>query len=419
MSLSAEERIVFDRIQDYVTTHIDAQAVLGLTHREQESAIAALVKRAASENAYLLNQQEQFEISQEILSDMTQLGPLQPLLDDSEISDILVNGAGQVYIERGGRLELSNVKFRDDGHALNMAQRIANAVSRRVDATSPMVDARLPDGSRVNIIIPPLSLSGPCISIRRFVHRKLDLEELVELGSIGPEMAELLRLGVKARVNMIVSGGTGAGKTTLLNAMSAHIGVNERVITIEDVAELELWQAHVISLEVRTEGLEGQGKVTQRDLVRNALRMRPERIILGEVRGEEAFDMLQAMNTGHDGSLSTLHANSPNDALARLQDMLRMGSTGFDGTHTPHQIVSSVDWIIQVERGIDGWRRVTYISETCLEDGLAVTNPVFRYRMADDGTGSYVAVGKASRTLEKFQRYGLIDSVMELLGHGA
>ncbi len=418
MTPHADDRVVFDRIQDYVAAHIDAQAALDLNPRELEKEIAELVEQAVSESSYLLNRQEQLAISQEILNDMVRLGPLQPLIDDAEISDILVNGADQVYIEREGKLELSGVRFRDDGHVLNMAQRIANSVSRRVDVSSPMVDARLPDGSRVNIVIPPLSLSGPCISIRRFVRRKLHLDELVEIGSMSDEMARLLRLGVEARMNMIISGGTGAGKTTLLNAMSAHIGADERVITIEDVAELELWQSHVISLEVRTEGVEGQGRVTQRDLVRNALRMRPERIILGEVRGEEAFDMLQAMNTGHDGSLSTLHANSPDDALARLQDMLQMASAGLDMAHTSHQIANAVDWVVQVERGIDGQRRVSYINELHFENGFAVTRPVFRYRVGDDGIGAFVRVGEVSRALDKFRRYGLFDQLAELLDHG-
>ena len=416
---SAGDRVVFDRIQDYVTAHIDAQAALELSHQELEHSIAALVERVVSENSYLLNQQEQREISLEILNDMVRLGPLQPLIDDAEISDILVNGADRIYVERRGKLELSGVRFRDDGHVLNMAQRIANSVSRRVDVSSPMVDARLPDGSRVNIVIPPLSLSGPCISIRRFVRRKLYLAELVEIGSMSREMAKLLQLGVEARVNMLISGGTGAGKTTLLNAMSAHIGTNERIITIEDVAELELWQSHVISLETRTEGLEGQGLITQRDLVRNALRMRPERIILGEVRGEEAFDMLQAMNTGHDGSLSTLHANSPDDALARLQDMLRMASAGFDAVHTSHQISSSIEWVVQIERAAEGQRRVTHISELHFEDGFAVTRPIYHYRVGDDGVGAFVRTGDVGRARDKFRRYGLFDRLAELSNHGS
>ena len=418
MTPHTEDRAVFDQIQDYVTAHIDAQGALDLDHRDLEKEITGLVEQAVSESSYLLNRQEQYAISQEILNDMVRLGPLQPLIDDEEISDILVNGADQVYVERGGKLELSGIRFRDDGHVLNMAQRIANSVSRRVDVSSPMVDARLPDGSRVNIVIPPLSLSGPCISIRRFVRRKLHLDELVDTGSLSGDMAQLIRLGVEARINMIISGGTGAGKTTLLNAMSAHIGADERIITIEDVAELELWQSHVISLEVRTEGVEGQGRVTQRDLVRNALRMRPERIILGEVRGEEAFDMLQAMNTGHDGSLSTLHANSPDDALARLQDMLHMASASLDSAHTPHQIASAVDWVVQVERGVDGQRRVSHINEIRFENGFAVTRPLFQYQVDDGGVGSFVRVGEVSRALDKFRRYGQFDRLTELLDHG-
>ena len=417
MAASAEQRKVFEHVQDYVTDHIDAQAALEMGHYELESEIAELVEQALSQNAYLLNRQEQLAISQEILDDMVRMGPLQPLIDDAEISDILINGADQVYIERDGKLQLSEVKFRDDEHVFNMAQRIANSVSRRIDVASPMVDARLPDGSRVNIIIPPLSLNGPCISIRRFVHRKLQFSELIEIGSMSAPMAELLRLGISARMNMIVSGGTGAGKTTLLNAMSAHIGTDERIITIEDVAELELQQPHIIRLEIRTEGLEGQGRVTQRDLVRNALRMRPERIILGEVRGEEAFDMLQAMNTGHDGSLTTLHANSPDDALSRLQDMLRMAVASLDAVYTAHQIASAVDWVVQVERGMDGQRRISHISELYFEDGLALTRPIFQYRLADDGAGTYVNEGRVTHTLSKFRRYGLLDRLARVYGH--
>lgn len=418
MTSHAEERAVFSRIQDYVATHIDAQAALDLSPQELENEIAALVEQAVSENSYLINQREQSAISQEILDDMVRLGPLQPLIDDSEISDILVNGADQIYVEREGKLELSGVRFRDDGHVLNMAQRIANSVSRRVDVASPMVDARLPDGSRVNIIIPPLSLSGPCISIRKFVHRKLHLGEFVEIGSMSAEMANLLRLAVEARLNMIVSGGTGAGKTTLLNAMSAHIGSDERIITIEDVAELELWQSHVISLEIRTEGIEGQGRVAQRDLVRNALRMRPERIIVGEVRGGEAFDMLQAMNTGHEGSLTTLHANSPDDAIARLQDMLHMASVNLDTANMSHQIASSVDWVLQVERAVDGRRRVTHISELHFENGLAITRPIFLYRVDARGEGAFVRVGEISHALDKFRKYNLLDRLGEPSNHG-
>ncbi len=414
---SQNQRVFFDRIQDYVTGHIDAQAALESNHRDLQNTIGDLVSRAVSENSYMLNHREQRAISEEIMNDMVRLGPLQVLMDDPEISDILVNGPEQIYVEREGKMTLSGVRFRDEEHVLNMAQRIANSVSRRIDTASPMVDARLADGSRVNIIIPPLSLSGPCISIRRFVRRKLYLAELVEIESMSLQMASLLRLGVEARMNMLISGGTGAGKTTLLNAMSAHIGTDERVITIEDVAELELWQPHVIRLEVRTEGIEGQGRVTQRDLVRNALRMRPERIVLGEVRGEEAFDMLQAMNTGHDGSLSTLHANSPDDALVRLQDMLRMTAAGFDAAHTPQQVVSAIDWVVQVERAFNGKRRVTHISELGFADGAATAKPIFLYRLDDDGKGTFIRLGEVERGRDKFRRYGLLNRLEELWNH--
>ena len=328
-----------------------------------------------------MNLQERERLAQEVLDEVFGLGPLEGLLADSSVSDILVNTHKRVYIERKGMLELTPLQFRDDTHLMSIIDRIVSAVGRRVDESSPMVDARLADGSRVNAIIPPLAVDGPCLSIRRFGHSPLTAEDLVANNSLTRTMLDLLIGCVKARLNILVSGGTGAGKTTLLNVLSTAISNRERIISIEDAAELQLHQEHVVRLETRPPNIEGKGAVHQRQLVINALRMRPDRIIVGEVRGEEALDMLQAMNTGHDGSLTTIHANTPRDAIGRLETMVAMASLNIPDSAIRRQITSAMDVVIQVNRMSDGTRKVTSIAEiTGMEGNVVTMQDIFVFR---------------------------------------
>ncbi|MGA8869967.1 MAG: CpaF family protein [Candidatus Acidiferrales bacterium] len=328
-----------------------------------------------------MNLQERERLVQEVLDEVFGLGPLEPLLADPTVSDILVNTCKRVYIERKGILEETTIQFRDDAHLMTIIDRIVSAVGRRVDESSPMVDARLADGSRVNAIIPPLSIDGPCLSIRRFGHKRLSAQELINNLTMTPYMLELLRGCVKARLNVLISGGTGAGKTTLLNVLSSFISNRERVVTIEDAAELLLNQEHVVRLETRPANIEGKGAVQQRQLVINALRMRPDRIIVGEVRGEEALDMLQAMNTGHDGSLTTIHANSPRDALSRLETMVAMSSLNLPENAIRRQIASAVDVVVQVTRMSDGTRKIVSVAEiTGMEGDVVTMQDIFAFR---------------------------------------
>ena len=328
-----------------------------------------------------MNLQERERLGQEVLDEVFGLGPLEPLLADPTISDILVNGHSRVYIERRGLLELTNIQFRDDIHLMAIIDRIVSAIGRRVDESSPMVDARLADGSRVNAIIPPLAVDGPTLSIRRFGRDPLRAENLIQNNSLTAPMMELLRGCVKARLNILISGGTGAGKTTLLNVLSSNISDRERIVTIEDAAELQLHQEHVVRLETRPPNIEGKGAVYQRQLMINSLRMRPDRIIVGEVRGEEALDMLQAMNTGHDGSLTTIHANSPHDAISRLETMVAMSDLNIPERAIRHQIASAIDVIVQVSRLSDGTRKVINIAEVTGTEGPIVTiQEIFLYR---------------------------------------
>jgi len=319
-------------------------------------------------------------------------GPLEPLLARDDIADIMINGSQRCYIEVNGRVKLTNVRFRDDAHLMNVCQRIVSQVGRRVDESSPICDARLPDGSRVNVIAPPLSIDGPALTIRKFKKDKLTLPQLVKFGSVSPEGAEVLRILGRVRANVLISGGTGSGKTTLLNCLTAFIDKDERVITCEDSAELQLQQPHVVRLETRPPNLEGEGEITMRELVRNCLRMRPERIIVGEVRGAEAFDLLQAMNTGHDGSMGTLHANSPREALSRLESMITMGGFALPSRTIREMIVSSIDVIVQAARLRDGSRRITHISEVLgMEGDVIVTQDVFLYDiMGEDANGNLI-----------------------------
>jgi pilus assembly protein CpaF len=320
-----------------------------------------------------MSMQERERLSKEVLDEVFGLGPLEPLLADPTVSDILVNTHKNVYVERKGMLELTNIRFRDDAHLMTIIDRIVSAVGRRVDESSPMVDARLVDGSRVNAIIPPLAIDGPCLSIRRFGHNRLAAEELISNRTLTLQMLELLRGCVKARLNILISGGTGTGKTTLLNVLSSYISNRERIVTIEDAAELLLNQEHVVRLETRPPNIEGKGIVQQRQLVINALRMRPDRIIVGEVRGEETLDMLQAMNTGHDGSLTTIHANSPRDALSRLETMVAMSNLNLPETAIRRQIAAALDVVVQMSRMSDGTRKIVGIAEITGMDGEMVT----------------------------------------------
>jgi pilus assembly protein CpaF len=333
-----------------------------------------------------LNGREQRSLASDLVHDMLGLGPLEILLEDDTIADIMVNGPNRVFIERLGKVVASSAKFRDTAHLSSICQRIAAAVGRRIDESSPMVDARLKDGSRVNIVFPPLALDGPYLSIRKFGRKAIDFNKLVEFGALTNQVARILEIAGRSRLNVIISGGTGSGKTTLLNAMSRMIDPAERVVTVEDAAELQLQQPHVVRLETRPPSLEGRGEITQRDLVRNALRMRPDRIIIGEVRSGEAFDMLQAMNTGHDGSMSTVHANTTRDALTRIENMVQMGNMGLPSRAIRTQIVGAVHMIVQVERQRDGGRRVIQVTEVCgMEGEVVILNDIFQWEMEGEG----------------------------------
>lgn len=360
-----------------------------------------------------MNLQERERLAQEVLDEVFGLGPLEPLLADPTISDILVNGPGHVYIERKGLIEQTGIQFRDDAHLMTIIDRIVSAIGRRVDESSPMVDARLADGSRVNAIIPPLAVDGPCLSIRRFGRDPLTADDLLHNHTLTPPMMDLLRGCVKARLNILVSGGTGAGKTTFLNVLSSYISNRERIVTIEDSAELQLHQEHVVRLETRPPNIEGKGAVQQRQLMINSLRMRPDRIIVGEVRGDEALDMLQAMNTGHDGSLTTVHANSPRDALSRLETMVAMANLNIPETAIRRQIASALDVVVQVSRLSDGTRKVVSIAEIIGMEGEVVTMQdifIFRkrgIRESGEVEGDFVPTGIRPKFAERLLVTGI------------
>ena len=342
--------------------------------------IRDIVAEIIALKSIIMSISEQEDLLEDICNDVLGYGPLEPLLARDDISDIMVNGSQNCYIEVGGRVKKTTVRFRDDNHLMNVCQRIVSQVGRRVDESSPICDARLPDGSRVNVIAPPLAIDGAALTIRKFKKDKLTLQQLVKYNSISPEGAEVLRILGRVRANILISGGTGSGKTTLLNCLTAFIEKDERVITCEDSAELQLQQPHVVRLETRPPNLEGEGEITMRDLVKNCLRMRPERIIVGEVRGPEAFDLLQAMNTGHDGSMGTLHANSPREAMARLESMITMGGYSLPSRTIREMITSSIDVIVQAARLRDGSRRITHISEVLgMEGEVIVTQDIFLY----------------------------------------
>jgi pilus assembly protein CpaF len=366
-----------------VLDRIDTAAAAAMNRGELSRRLRESVQEILAEKAIVLNAQEIRDLVQLLIDDMLGLGPLEPLIADPSVNDIMANGPKAIWVERHGRLEKTAARFRDNGHMMGVITRIVTGVGRRIDEASPLVDARLADGSRVNIIIPPLALDGPAISIRKFARHAIDLDRMTAQGNLSAAMATLLKIAARVRLNILVSGGTGSGKTTLLNALSQMIASDERIVTIEDAAELQLQQPHVVRLETRPPNLEGRGEVTMRDLVRNALRMRPDRIIVGEIRGAEAMDMLQAMNTGHDGSLGTIHANRPREALTRLENMIAMA-----GFHLPvgamrTQIAQAVQLIVQVARMKDGVRRVTSITEvTGIEGEVIALQELFLFRQA-------------------------------------
>jgi len=371
---------------------IDTIDLAQLAQLDPDSAreeIRDIVNEIISIKAVVMSIAEQEHLLQDICNDVLGYGPLEPLLARDDIADIMVNGANRVFIEVSGKVQLTNIRFRDNAQLMNICQRIVSQVGRRVDESSPICDARLMDGSRVNVIAPPLSLDGPTLTIRKFKKDKLKLEDLVKFGSISPDAARVLQVIGRCRCNVLISGGTGSGKTTLLNCMTAYIDTEERVITCEDAAELQLQQPHVVRLETRPPNLEGQGQITMRDLVRNCLRMRPERIIVGEVRGPEAFDLLQAMNTGHDGSMGTLHANSPREAMSRLESMITMGGFQLPTKTIREMIVGSIDVIIQAERMRDGSRRITRVTEVIGTEGdVVITQDLVTYEvMGEDESG--------------------------------
>lgn len=374
---------------------IDSIDLSQLATMEQEAAreeIRDIVAEIIALKSIVMSISEQEDLLEDICNDVLGYGPLEPLLARDDIADIMVNGSQKCYIEVGGKVKLTNVRFRDDSHLMNVCQRIVSQVGRRVDESSPICDARLPDGSRVNVIAPPLSIDGAALTIRKFKKDKLTLQQLVKYASISPEGAEVLRILGRVRANVLISGGTGSGKTTLLNCLTAFIERDERVITCEDSAELQLQQPHVVRLETRPPNLEGEGEITMRDLVKNCLRMRPERIIVGEVRGPEAFDLLQAMNTGHDGSMGTLHANSPREALSRLESMITMGGYSLPSRTIREMITSSIDVIVQAARLRDGSRRITHISEVLgMEGDVIVTQDIFVYDiLGEDSNGQLI-----------------------------
>lgn len=383
---------------------LDLSMIGSVDEKRVRSQIREMANRMINEESAPLSLLQRRQVVRQIEDEVMGLGPLEPLLADSTVSDILVNGPHKIYVERGGKLQRTGISFHDDAHLLNIIDRIVSKVGRRIDESVPMVDARLHDGSRVNAIIPPLAIDGPILSIRRFAKDALTMDDLVRLGSISESIVRVLRAVVLARLNVMISGGTGSGKTTLLNVMSSFIPEHERIITIEDSAELQLRQPHVVRLETRQVNVEGRGQITQRDLVRNSLRMRPDRIVVGEVRGAEALDMLQAMNTGHDGSLTTVHANSSRDALSRIETMVAMSGVQFPIAALRAQIAAAIDVIIHVERQEDGRRRVTSIQEINGMEGDTITmSEIFTFtRSGIDANGNVIGRFRATGVVPDF-----------------
>jgi len=395
-----------------ILDRIDLERLKRLTSEQFKHELALLVQRIIEEERIVLNQQERHNLVLDIQHEMLGFGPLEPLLNDPTVSDILVNTFKKVYVERRGRLELTDISFHDNAHLMKIIEKIVSRVGRRVDESSPMVDARLPDGSRVNAIIPPLAIDGPLVSIRRFGATPLTVQNLLDYKSVTPPMIKVLESLGLAKINILISGGTGSGKTTMLNLISGFIPGNERIVTIEDAAELQLRQPHVVRLETRPPNIEGKGEVTQRALVRNALRMRPDRIILGEVRGPEALDMLQAMNTGHEGSLATIHANTARDALARLENMVSMAGVNLTPRAIRQQICSAITVILQATRLTDGTRKVVSIQEiTGMEGDIISMQEIFHFEQTGVDTdgkvqGHFCATGVRPRFADRLKMFG-------------
>ncbi len=411
-----------EQIRTALMSRIDPSVAGRIARRTLRAEITKLVSEIATEQRIQLNEIEEAALATELTDDMVGLGPLEPLLEDDDVTDVLVNGPFDVFVERRGKLEKTTARFRDAQHLVSVAQRIAAAVGRRIDEASPMVDARLADGSRVNIVLPPLVLNGGTISIRKFPKQALTLDGMVLQHNLSPEVAHLLQIAARARLNILISGGTGSGKTTLLNAVSQHIDTTERIITIEDAAELRLQQPHVVQMETRPPNIEGAGHIPQRELVRNALRMRPDRIIVGEVRGSEAFDMLQAMNTGHDGSMTTVHANSPRDALYRVENMVMMANLSLPLRAIRMQVASALNLVVHIERMRDGIRRIQNLSEIAGMEGDVITaRELFSFRyIGEKRDGTIDGVFELTRMRPDFvsraARYGLDGELLDVLG---
>ena len=392
------------------------QMVLSAVHQvaaQVEQVIGNYVEKVLEENPFAVPVSERSKIVSDLKDEMLGLGPIEVLLKDPTVTEIMVNGPKKIFVERMGRLQLTDIQFHDDSHVMNIIERILSPIGRHIDESVPLVDARLADGSRVNIIIPPLSLVGPCITIRKFATKALSVDNLITFGTLDRKMADFIKACIQARINILVSGGTGSGKTTTLNVLSSFIPENERIVTIEDAAELKLQQEHVVTLESRPANIEGNGEITIRDLVKNALRMRPDRIIVGEVRGGEALDMLQAMNTGHDGSLTTAHANNPRDALSRLETMVLMAGFEMPIRAIREQVSSAIELILQQSRLKDGSRKITYITEVQhMEGDVITTQDLFRFEqtgMDENGklTGHFVSTGMQPGFMDKFQVNGV------------
>jgi pilus assembly protein CpaF len=409
------------QIQPLVLEHMDVGAAAEMPRPAFEAQLTGWVKELLAETKIQLNFTEQRELVESLIADMLGLGPLEPLIADETISDILVNGPKQVYVERRGKLELTDVVFRDNPHLMNICTKIVTRIGRRIDESRPLVDARLPDGSRVNIIIPPLAIDGASVSIRKFSKKSITLDIMAANNSMSPAMATMLKIAARCRLNILISGGTGSGKTTLLNAMSRMIDSTERTVTIEDAAELQLQQPHVVRLETRPPNLEGTGEITIRDLLSNALRMRPDRIIIGECRGPEALDMLQAMNTGHDGSMSTIHANNPREALTRLENMIGMAGVNLPSRAMRTQVASAVHMICQVQRMRDGGRRVSHITEVVgMEGDIITTQDLFTFQFQGEGPdgklkGAFLPSGIRPAFLPRAEMFGLDRALLEVI----
>ena len=406
-------------VQPVIVQRIDVTAAARLSRDELGRQLTGLVAEILAERKLRLNGSEQEELIRLLLDDMLGLGPLEPLLADDTITDIMVNGPRYVFVERKGKIEPTNVAFRDNQHLMNIATRIVSQVGRRIDESMPLCDARLADGSRINIIVPPLAIDGPSISIRKFAKRRITLDAMSQIGSLSPNLATVIKVAGRCRLNVIISGGTGSGKTTLLNAMSQLIDPAERIVTIEDAAELQLDHHDLVRLESRPPNIEGGGEITIRDLLKNALRMRPDRIIIGEVRGAEAVDMLQAMNTGHDGSLSTVHANNPREALTRIENMVGLAGVNLSPRSVRMQIAAALDMIIQVSRMRDGVRRVVNVVEVIGMEGDVITlQDLFTYEFEGESAdgrlvGKFVGSGLRPHCLPKAQYFGLDRSLLE------